>query len=326
MRSKVSVVLCTYNGERYLREQLDSYLRQTRLPDELVVGDDRSTDATMEILGEFARDAPFPVSLHVNERTLRSARNFEAAARRASGDVVVFSDQDDVWLPQKVECLEEAILAHPQNLLAFTDATVVDARLEPLGYTFWEGIGFTDDEQARLADAPHDVMWNRNVVMGAASAVRARLVEKAFPLEDAWGHDGWLAFLAAFAGRLVPVPEPTVLYRQHGANVVGGVRRTEEEAAAERRRWRGTSMRDTMASDAARWAAVLDAAPRVGILPERAGVVERLRERVAHLRARAELPPNRPRRLLPVARELAAGRYGRHSSGILSAAKDLMMR
>lgn len=324
--ARVSVVLCTYQGAAHLREQLESYLVQTRLPDELVVGDDRSSDETVRILEDFAARAPFPVRVQVNERTLRASRNFEATARRASGDLIAFSDQDDVWLPEKLERLAAALEQDPGAVLAFTDATVVDGALRPLGYTMWEGIGFTAEEQRRLAGAPHDVLWDRNVVMGAASMVRARLVEQAFPVGDAWGHDEWLAFLGALTGRLVALPEATVLYRQHGGNVIGGLRPTEEETAARKRAWRTTNMRDTMARDRARWSAVLDAADRVPLLPERKPVLERLRSRVAHLDARARLPPARAARLVPVARELATGRYSRHSNGVLSAAKDLLLR
>jgi len=98
----LSIALATYNGERYIGEQLDSILRQTRLPDELVVFDDASVDATQAIVLDFARHAPFPVRFQVNSVRLGSTRNFEMAIRACGGDIIFLCDQDDVWYPDKI--------------------------------------------------------------------------------------------------------------------------------------------------------------------------------------------------------------------------------
>src|SRR3954470_17842517 len=94
-----SVAMCTYNGARFLGEQLASVAAQTRPPDELVVCDDRSTDETASLVRDFAAAAPFRVRLHVNERNLGSTRNFERAVSLCEGDLIALSDQDDEWLP-----------------------------------------------------------------------------------------------------------------------------------------------------------------------------------------------------------------------------------
>jgi glycosyltransferase involved in cell wall biosynthesis len=102
-RTRISVALCTYNGERFLHQQLDSIAMQTRLPDELVVCDDRSTDRTLAIVREFAASAPYPVRVFENQANLGFAANFEGAIRRCDGDLIALSDQDDVWYPTRLE-------------------------------------------------------------------------------------------------------------------------------------------------------------------------------------------------------------------------------
>src|SRR5580698_1985958 len=99
---KLSVALCTYNGERFLPEQLASIREQSRLPDELVICDDASADQSVAIATRFAERAPFPVRIEANSRNLGSTPNFARAIELCNGDAIVLSDQDDVWLPDKL--------------------------------------------------------------------------------------------------------------------------------------------------------------------------------------------------------------------------------
>src|SRR5215470_8302349 len=109
----ISVAMCTYNGARFLAEQLGSLAAQSRLPDELVVCDDGSTDESAEIVKDFARHAPFPVRLEVNEENLGATKNFEKAIGLCRGEVIALSDQDDVWYPKKLELHESVFVADP---------------------------------------------------------------------------------------------------------------------------------------------------------------------------------------------------------------------
>ena len=102
-QNKISVALCTYNGERFLRQQLESIQQQSRLPDELVVCDDRSRDQTVAIVREFATSVSFPVVIVQNPETLGSSRNFEKAIRLCTGDLIALSDQDDIWYPNRLQ-------------------------------------------------------------------------------------------------------------------------------------------------------------------------------------------------------------------------------
>jgi glycosyltransferase involved in cell wall biosynthesis len=130
--------MATYNGERFIRQQLDSLAAQTLLPHELVVCDDRSTDATLSIVQEFAGVAPFPVSIHQNSERLGYSDNFLRAAGLATGEWIAFCDQDDVWLPEKLAHVAAAAKSQATVVLVVHSATVVDPHLRPTGQRFSE--------------------------------------------------------------------------------------------------------------------------------------------------------------------------------------------
>src|SRR5262245_48111587 len=117
-----SVAMCTYNGSRYLSAQLDSIGTQTRPPDELMICDDGSVDDTVQLIEKFADSAPFVVRLEVNSANLGSTKNFEKAIQRCKGDLIALADQDDVWLPRKLELLEAEFQRSPNVGLVFSDA------------------------------------------------------------------------------------------------------------------------------------------------------------------------------------------------------------
>src|SRR5216683_3439034 len=114
--------MCTYNGARFLLHQLESIAAQTRLPNELVVCDDRSADESLEIVRSFAKRAPFPVRLEINEKNLGSTKNFEKAIGLCQGEIIALADQDDVWKPRKLAVLEKTLEEHPEAGYVFSDA------------------------------------------------------------------------------------------------------------------------------------------------------------------------------------------------------------
>ena len=131
-RPRISVAMCTYNGAHFLAPQLESFVVQSRLPDELVVCDDGSSDDTVAILQAFARRAPFRVRIEVNDVTLRSTKNFEKAIGLCTGDLIATSDQDDVWLPEKLALCEAAFARDPHIGLVFSDAEIVEEHELPV--------------------------------------------------------------------------------------------------------------------------------------------------------------------------------------------------
>jgi glycosyltransferase involved in cell wall biosynthesis len=131
-RSKVSVAMATFNGARFLEAQLGSIAAQTRVPDELVVGDDGSDDRTAELIAEFSRKHRIEVQFTRNEVRLGSTQNFASCLQRCRGDVILLTDQDDVWYPSRVERTLQVLEEHPGAAYVFSDADLIDERGDPL--------------------------------------------------------------------------------------------------------------------------------------------------------------------------------------------------
>ena len=215
----ISVALATYNGERFLAEQLRSLAAQTVLPDELVVYDDGSTDATLGIVADFARTSPFPVRVESDAQRRGSSDAFFAAARACEGDLVALCDQDDVFLPEKLERCRAA-LDRSDVLAAIHSSQVVDEWLRPTGRRF------PDIRRTQIVSALTSDPWL--AVRGMSMVVDARVVRLAAAearppshyLEGAtMHHDEWIYVLASSLGAVAFLAEPLALYRQHGSNV-----------------------------------------------------------------------------------------------------------
>jgi len=224
---KISVALCTYNGARFLEEQLRSLSSQTRAPDELVVCDDGSSDETGAIVSSFAARAPFRVSHARNELRLGVTRNFERAIAQCTGDVIFLCDQDDFWMPEKIRTLMGAFEGDESVGLVFSDAIVADSQLRPSGYTMWETVEFTPKRQRQMNSGEGlGILVRRYVVTGATLAFRASLRQHILPIPSRCFHDAWVAAVSAMHSRIVAIKTPLILYRQHDANVIGGIRKT----------------------------------------------------------------------------------------------------
>ncbi|MDT7602105.1 MAG: hypothetical protein QOF61_102 [Acidobacteriota bacterium] len=330
MSDTFSIAMCTYNGARHLAAQLASLSAQTRLPDELVMCDDRSEDETRAIIGEFAARAPFPVRLHVNERNLGSTKNFERAISLCAGDLIALSDQDDVWLPHKLERLAERFAACPRTGLVFTDAEVVDEDLRPTDGSLWDIVGFGDAQQ-RLVRCGRalDVLLPGWTVTGATMAFRAKFKGIVLDIPDDLPiiHDGWIAAVVAAVADVEFIAEPLVKYRQHPRQQIGAPRK----GAAERDSKQGMEGAVAAARRANDYDHLIEIAERVSLrLSEREGFSDsggarrRLDALVGHLRTRADLPQSRLRRSGYVLRELLTWRYHLYSNGVSSAVKDLL--
>jgi glycosyltransferase involved in cell wall biosynthesis len=210
----VSVVLATFNGERYLARQLESLTTQVVGPMELVVGDDGSTDSTAEIVEDFARQAPFRVRL-VRRNRLGYANNFVATARIASGSLVAFCDQDDIWHPNKLKRVIETFSASSQIVLVAHHANVVDSEEVPLGRTFPRPTraGYYNCGSLPIVQYP-----------GFTLSVRRWILESADPdgrpdegdeRAGLMSHDIWTWMLAACLGDAVILSDRLVSYRLH---------------------------------------------------------------------------------------------------------------
>jgi glycosyltransferase involved in cell wall biosynthesis len=210
-RPVLSVAMATYNGERFLPEMLESLAAQSRPPDELVVRDDASEDATVGILHAFARRVPFRVEVISGGPRLGYAQNFIAASRVCRGSVVFFADQDDSWRPPK---------------LATVAALVRRSRPEAVFHDF----ALIDDCGARLADSFYDLLDERSIPPVAALKGCSMAVTRKFV--DTWGwpapgsrisHDFWVALLSTAFGQRRNLREPLIDHRLHGGNVSGWI-------------------------------------------------------------------------------------------------------
>lgn len=222
----ISVAMCTYNGELFLQEQLESIALQTILPDELVVCDDGSTDNTLLIISNFKKEATFAVKVYrnVDKIPLGMTKNFEKAIFLCRSEIIVLSDFDDVWIPEKLEKLVQSFKENPSIGYVFSDALVVDERLFPLGYTMWEGILFTKYKRRLFKNGYQvEVLLKHNVVTGATMAFRAENRDWILPISNQWAHDEWIVLLLSAIGIKGNFIEGILIkYRQHHQQAIGG--------------------------------------------------------------------------------------------------------
>jgi hypothetical protein len=228
-RVRVSVAMCTYNGERYLSEQLVSIARQSRLPDELIIADDGSTDDTLRIAAAFQSSASFPVRILVGEGRLGFVANFERAVSACEGDFIALCDQDDVWYPARLERSLQAFAEHADAPLVFSDADIIDERDQPLAMRLWANFGFQEQQRQQLLEGDPTPLVKDRFVTGATVMLRSDLRESCLPVGAGWLHDEWFAIVAASVGTIVPIDEPLIRYRRHSSQQVGLGRKMDFE-------------------------------------------------------------------------------------------------
>lgn len=214
--------MCTYNGSKFLGEQLKSIREQARPPFELIICDDGSTDSTAEIVKRFAGETPFPVRFVRNEINLGSTRNFEKAIGLCSGDAIALCDQDDIWRRNKLQRMGQVLECEPDVGGVFSDALLIDENSQPLAESLWERGKFTSTMQATFNDNDAAlVLLERNTVTGATFLFRSHFVRRVVPIPSEWVHDAWIAMLIAAQSRLRALPDRLMSYRIHPMQQVG---------------------------------------------------------------------------------------------------------
>lgn len=213
----ISVAMCTFNGEKYIKEQIESIINQSLIPDEIVICDDCSKDNTVNIIKETLDNWSGKVHLVVNEKNLGYRKNFEKAISLCNGDIIFLSDQDDVWNRNKIEIMVNA-LNNSDAILAFHDVEVVDENLKLITGSFWKLLKF--NYQKFLHDDFRRIFAS-NVVQGSACALKKELVNYAKPFPEAAIHDEWLALVAVAKGNIIPINKSLAKYRQSGNNAIG---------------------------------------------------------------------------------------------------------
>ena len=218
MEEKVEILLPTYNGEKYLREQLDSILNQTYHNFKLIISDDCSTDSTKQILKQY-QDKDERIEIYLQHENLGVVKNIEFLLKKVSASMFLLADQDDYWMPEKVEKSVESL----KNAdISFTDLEVVDENLKTI-YASFNDYMLLSRKIQKYANT-NRLNYLYNVFTGCTICAKSNLIPKILPLPENSKfviHDYWIGLMASFNGKVVYLSEKLIKYRQHGDNQIG---------------------------------------------------------------------------------------------------------
>lgn len=222
----IDILLATYNGEAYLREQINSILAQSVQGFRILIRDDGSTDRTLEIIEEFCKNHPGKIRRVYSECSSHSAKsNFGELMKAADGDYIMFCDQDDVWLPDKISVTMNAMNAaeklYGKNMptIVHTDLEIVDENLKRLYPSL------VKYENLRIDKLSLKNILVQNSITACTAMFNKTLLKLCHSVpEEALMHDWWLGLIASAVGKVVYVDRATIKYRQHGGNAVGAQR------------------------------------------------------------------------------------------------------
>lgn len=220
---KISIVMATYNGGRFLKEQLNSLCKQTRIPDEVIVVDDGSTDNTLAILEEFSK--VLNLSIHINTNHLGVNGNFEKGLNLCSGDYIMFCDQDDYWLPNKIELMYKKMLEIEDKktpCIVSSRDTYADINLKesPLLNPYPSYIFYPQNN----CDYRETVI--KHLSQGCAMMLNRKCLEYILPIpKNEVCYDYYIGFTIAMIGKKYDMKESLMLYRVHGNNVTATTNR-----------------------------------------------------------------------------------------------------
>ncbi len=224
MSSKISVALCTYNGEKFIEQQLESIFNQSVSVSEIIICDDASTDKTVEIISKFVQKYSTIIQLHKNELNLNCVKNFEKAIQLTTGYYIFLSDQDDVWQKDKVEKTLNHFLQNPTAEGIFTDAFLTDnnnKRIE--NYSLLQCCIFNADIVDQCGGFWNTYMQYNNMVTGATLCIKKEVKDFIFPFPTIpqFYHDEWIALHLAQRNTLQLLNEKLIFYRIHQQQQVG---------------------------------------------------------------------------------------------------------
>lgn len=216
---QVDILLATYNGEKYLQEQIESILKQTYSNFRLIISDDCSKDKTKDIIREYAKKDS-RIKYYFQDRNLGYVKNFEFLLSTVQSEIYALSDQDDVWMPQKIEKYVEK-MKHENADLVFGDLEIVDKDLNLINKSFNDYMNLS----VKIEKCNnYEMLYLYNCVTGCTIVSKRKLLEKVLPLPTDSKHichDYWIALMASIYGKISYIKEPYIKYRQHENNQVG---------------------------------------------------------------------------------------------------------
>lgn len=220
MQETIDVLLATYNGEKYIKEQIDSILNQSYKNIRLIISDDCSKDKTQEILKEYEKKDN-RIELHIQEKNLGVVKNIEFLLKQVKNKYYMLSDQDDVWLPEKIEKSLETLLKNNVDLV-FGDLEVVDQDLKTMYPSFGDFMLLNKKIHKYINSNRLNYIYN--CVTGCTILAKKETIQKILPLPKKSKyliHDHWIGLMTSIYGKVAYMPEKYIKYRQHGNNQVG---------------------------------------------------------------------------------------------------------
>lgn len=307
----ISVAMCTYNGAKYLPEQLESIANQTVAVDELIVCDDGSNDNTIQVLKSFAETSSFPVSIHQNEQNLGSTKNFEKCLSFCAGEVIFLCDQDDAWRADKVEKQVAFFNNHPEIDAVFSDATMIDDDSKPTGQTIWQEIEFDSVAQEHWVNGEsHEILFKGFVVTGATLAIRKSALERLMPFPTHVPeliHDAYIAMVLSLEEKIAFINDQLISYRIHSSQQVGFGAKTEYVRFKDRFSRDRTEKLIPLKAKGDKLLMLYKLLRGIPFVPKEK--LKKLWLSQDHYHKRAGLPANRLLRVAPVMTEVLTGRY-----------------
>lgn len=237
----IGVVVATFNGEKYICEQLLSIINQTLKPNFIIISDAKSTDETTSLCEKIlSKQQDIEFSIIKSNDQLNVTENFNNGLRRCNADYIFMCDQDDVWVENKIEVTIKAMVDH-KACLGFTNARIVDSNLKSLSISLWEKIGIICNKEFVVFDPSTgelmDILLRKNIVTGMCTCLSDELLSVALDIPTTTIHDAWLAMVASCNGRVVAINKECVLYRQHMKNQIG-VKKTFRKAISNARTYK----------------------------------------------------------------------------------------
>jgi rhamnosyltransferase len=214
----VDILMATYNGSKYIQEQINSILSQSYKNFNLIIRDDNSTDNTMSIIKKLQKNDIRIKIIEDNKGNLGVSKNFEALLKYSNADYLMFSDQDDIWLPNKVLLLLQKIIeinnVPDQPTLVYSESTVVNDKLEIIRHNIYPSGGLDTDIK--------NLLFTNGGIQGSSMIFNRKLKELILPIPDEiYMHDAYATLLALLFGKIGFVNQPLMYYRQHDSNVLG---------------------------------------------------------------------------------------------------------
>tara|TARA_B100000989_G_C19527452_1_gene467699 strand:- start:1433 stop:2398 length:966 start_codon:yes stop_codon:yes gene_type:complete len=202
---RVSIAMTTFNGEKFLGNQLDSILNQSTKPDELIICDDSSSDKTLQILEDFKNKAEFLVKIYRNEKNLGFRKNFEKAIGLCKEDLIFIADQDDFWFPNKIELMKKFISFKKECFVAINNTELTDEKLIPSGIT-------------KLNQVKKFSGNSEGFISGCCTVLKKEFLSLILPLSKNMEYDSWIHFVAINTNSRLVNNEILQYYRRHESN------------------------------------------------------------------------------------------------------------